>query len=381
MAHSDHVIHSDRLLLSRPRDDGGHTSDLLASEVNRGNLLRIRRGCYFPTQAWLRSPPWDRHLIATAATGLSDPSTILCRETALVLHGLPLLHTPQSVQIRARNNGSAGRRPRRRSTGSADRQLLARKWDEALGERPRGSSWLARFDAPAVQRIQFPLRLRESLRGGLTSSASRLYHTELQGLTPTQSAYFTPDQGPLTVEPLALAVIDTVGQMGLAAGVVVLDALLAGRHRGEPLGGVESFAPWLDCLPSARARRRWEAALAFANPLAESPGESLSRVVIAQLGFEVPALQHEIVLPDGSRRRSDFWWESAGIVGEFDGRQKYTRAQELNGRTTTDVVLEERRRERDIEQMGHRMVRWGWAELHDLDRMYALLLRAGVPRL
>lgn len=380
MTPSDPVIQHDRLQLSARRDDGGHTSDVLASQVDRGELLRIRRGCYFPTPAWLRSPPWDRHLIATAATGLTDQSSIFCRETALALYGLPLLHTPKTVQIRTPNNESVGQRSRQVTTGAAAQQLLAKKWSEALGEPPKGRRWMARLESPAVKRIQFPLPLRGTLRGGLSPSASHRYYTALQSITPPRCEFFTPNQGPLTVEPLPLAVVDTVAQLGLAAGVVVLDALLAGRHRGEPLAGIGSFTQWLDCIPSLRARRRWEAAMAFADPLSESPGESLSRVVIAQLGFTVPALQHEIVLPHGGRRRTDFWWEDADIVGEFDGRQKYTRGKELNGRSTTDVVLEERRRERDIEQQGHRMVRWGWTELNDLDRMYTLLLQSGVPR-
>lgn len=369
-----------RLQLAAPRREGGHTSDQLSSQVDRGELLRIRRGCYFPTDAWLRSPPWDRHLIASAATALTDPSAILCRETALAVYGVPLLKTPTTVQIRTPANERTGRRHTAGVTGSAAPKQLARKWTEALGEQPRGSGWLRRMEVPAVKRIQFPLPLRAALRGDLTPSASRRYYSALREASPAHGEFFAPGRVGLTVEPLALAAVDTVCQMSMADGVVVLDAILAGRHRAEPLDEPDPFAGWLDCIPSARARRRWEAARNFADPRSESPGESLSRVVIAQLGFQVPALQHEITLPDGTRRRTDFWWERSGIVGEFDGRQKYTRARELSGGSATDVVIEERRRERDIEQQGYRMVRWGWPELHDPDRMHALLLGAGVPR-
>lgn len=380
MRTADPVAHPDRLILSERQDDGAHTSDVLARRARRGDLLRIRHGCYFPTPAWLRSPPWDRHLIATAATGLTDPSAVFCRETALALHGLPLLRTPQTVQIRTPQNWNTGQRPRRRSTGTAEPHHLAQKWAEAFGEPPEGGAWMTRLQSPPVKRVQFPLPMRETPRSGLTPSAKRRYGTAIQRVALGRGEFFTPDQNAVAVEPVELAIVDTVAQMDLAAGVVVLDAFLAGRHCGATVPRGNPFAHWLDCIPSLRAQRRWEAALAFADPLAESPGESLSRVVISRLGFEVPALQHEIVLPHGGLRRTDFWWKTAGIVGEFDGRQKYTRARELNGRTTGDVVMEERRRERDIEQQGYRMLRWGWAELNDLDRMHTLLLQAGVPR-
>lgn len=369
-----------RLVRSQSLNDGAHTSDILKSSVNRGELLRVRRGCYFPTRDWLRSPPWERHLIAAAATGMVDTTAIFCRETALAIHGVPLLRTPTAVHTRTKYNRRAGTKTAPSPTGSASRRTLARSWAEALGESPNGSGWLRRLKNVDAKKVQFPLSLRENLRGDLRSDSSIRYYHALTRVAPPQGQFFDPGQTHLLAESLPLAVLDTVGQTDFASAVVILDAVLAGRHRGDILPGTQSFAQWLDCFPSGRARSRWNTALAFADALSESPGESLSRVVIAQLGFQVPKLQYEILLPGGGRFRTDFCWEDAGIVGEFDGRQKYTRARDFSGGTATDVVLHERRRERDIEQQGHGMVRWGWDDLWNVDRMTSLLLQAGVPR-
>lgn len=369
-----------RLLLSRREYDGAHTADLLKTYVNRGQLIRLQRGCYFPTRDWLRSPPWERHLIAASAAGLANPEAIFCRETALALHGVPLLRRPDDVDIRTRHNRQTGRKSALASTGSASPQTLAKVWAEAFGEPPRGSSWASRLKTFGVKRHQVPLPLRLTMREGLHPETADRYYRGLQRVTPPAGEFFNPGELVLTVEPLPLAIVDAVCQMDYAAAVVVLDAVLAGRYRGPQLNQAGPFSQWLDCIPSGRARIRWDEALAFADPLAESPGESLSRVVIAQLGFQVPSLQHEISLPDGRRARTDFWWRSAGVVGEFDGMIKYSRARELSGTDTSEVVVAERRRERSIEEQGARLVRWGWAELSDLDRMHTLLLRAGVPR-
>src|SRR5690625_154966 len=380
MDSSPPLSHTGRLLRSHALDDGAHTSDLLKNSVNRGELLRIRRGCYFPTHAWLRSPPWERHLIAAAAIGVVDPAAIFCRQTALALHGAPLLHTPGAVHTRTTFNRRAGTRTGPSPTGSASHRVLARMWEDAVGVRPRGAGWMRRLQNVDAMRLQFPLTLRESLRGGLHPDSSMRYYEALTTVAPPHGRYFDPGQVQLLAESLPLAVLDTVGQSDFASAVVILDAVLAGRHRGDLDYDAQSFAPWLDCLPSGRARSRWNTALAFADALSESPGESLSRVVIAQLGFQVPTLQYEIRLHGGAHARTDFCWEDAGIVGEFDGKQKYTRSRELSGDSATDVVVEERRREHAIEQQGYRMVRWVWDELWNADRMSALLRNAGVPR-
>ncbi|NDK31236.1 hypothetical protein [Nesterenkonia haasae] len=363
-------------VLSMDDDNAAHR---LRHRVNRAELVRVRRGCYFSASDWLRSPPWDRHLIATVATGLARGQEIFCRETALALYGVPLLEVPQTVHVRTHNNGQCGRRGRAAITGAAPRSSLARTWHQTFGEEPSGEAWLRRFKGVDTKRVQYPLRFRESLRRGLDPRIEGDYSEILQNLTPSFGERFDPGGIRLQVEPLPLCVVDTVCRSDMSAGVIILDAVLAGRHRGQSLDR-SAFNPWLRSIPSLRAQTRWLRAIKFADPLSESPGESLSRLRISQLGFRVPTLQHSITTPDGTRYRADFCWEEARLVGEFDGHMKYTRARDLTGTHAVDVVIHEKTRERRIEQQGYRVVRWDWNDLRSPERLRGILTDSGVPR-
>ncbi|RJN31911.1 hypothetical protein D3250_07305 [Nesterenkonia natronophila] len=356
-----------------------NAADRLRNRVNSAELVRVRRGCYIDASAWLRSPPWERHLIAAVAAGLSRETEIFCRETALALYGVPLLQTPDAVHLRTGNNGRTGRRPAAAITGAASRSALARAWHGTFGERPSGEAWLRRFNGVDTKRIQYPLPLRAEVRKGLNPLAEAEYQRALQRLAPPLLEHFNPGEVRLHAEPLELCVVDTACQADPAAAVVILDAVLAGRFTGRRVQR-SAFDPWLACLPSARARARWDSALAFADPLAESPGESLSRVRIAQLGFRKPILQHSITASGGRHYRTDFCWPEARIVGEFDGHMKYTRAKALQDAEPAEVVVWEKTRERRIEQQGYRVVRWDWADLRSPETLRRLLDDYGVPR-
>ena len=70
-----------------------------------------------------------------------------------------------------------------------------------------------------------------------------------------------------------------------------------------------------------RGIARTKRALGFLDARAESPGESVSRLVLAQHGLEPNELQREIYV-GGQTFRVDFWWrtpQGPGLVGEFDG--------------------------------------------------------------
>lgn len=373
-----HVSAPGRLLAVDGAQDEIRT-DRLRNRANSADLVRVRRGCYFPASAWLRSPPWDRHLIASVAAGLIRPEEIFCRETALALYGVPLLRTPDAVQLRTSSPGQVGRRRAAVITGAAPHSALAKAWHRAFGEPPTGEAWLRRFAGVDTQRIHYPRSLRKNARPGPGSQMTPDYHGALRNIAPPRREHFDPEDIHLRVEPLPLCVVDTVCRTEITEGVVILDAVLAGGHAGEALTS-RSFDPWLGCIPSGRARHRWNRALDFADPGSESPGESLSRVLMSQLGFQIPTLQHPITMPDGTRYRTDFCWERAGIVGEFDGHMKYTRARALRGLEPADVVVREKTRERHIERQGYRVVRWDWQDLRTPERLRRILADYGVPR-
>lgn len=365
------------LQLHHGADDS--TADRLRNQVNSAKLVRVRRGCFLAAPAWLRSPPWERHLITCLAVGMTTPGVIFCRETALALHGVPLLRTPQAVHLRTHSNSQSGRRRSAAITGAAPRAALVKIWQATFGEDPAGQGWLRRFTGVDTKRVQYPRPLRAGVRSGLDPRAEAAYQRAVKHLEPPLLTHVHPPAVQLRTESLALSVVDTVCHAEFAAAVVILDAVLAGRHTG-PMVESDALESWLPCAPSARAQDRWERALAFADPLAESAGESLSRVRIAQAGFQVPRLQYTITVADGKRYRTDFYWPEAKIVGEFDGAMKYTRARALQGAEPAEVVVQEKNRERRIEQQGYRVVRWDWNDLRSPDALRRILSDYGVPR-
>lgn len=181
--------------------------------------------------------------------------------------------------------------------------------------------------------------------------AGRLEDVDLDGVLVTSAARTVTDLA--RSEGLLAGVV--AGDAALRAGLTTLDALRtevlqAGSGRG------------------VRAARR---AVDLVDPRSESPGESLSRVRLAEAGLPAPDLQHELYDAAGLIGRVDFWWQDAGVVGEFDGRVKY-------GTGDPDVLWDEKLREDRLRAAGHRVVRWTWADAWAGTPMTARLRAAGI---
>ncbi|HEY8588333.1 MAG TPA: hypothetical protein VIL55_02155 [Naasia sp.] len=174
----------------------------------------------------------------------------------------------------------------------------------------------------------------------------------------------------------ARTVLDIAVSRTFAEAVVLADNVVA-RYPGAP----EDLEELLGFVGTRlRGYRKVRRVLAFADPRSESPGESWSRVVIRELGFAPPDLQ-AVVRADGRvLGRVDFEWTDAGVIGEFDGRAKYERAEFTAGRTPAEVVIEEKDREDRIRAVRNGFARWTWADLRDRRRLEAVLTAAGVPR-
>lgn len=122
----------------------------------------------------------------------------------------------------------------------------------------------------------------------------------------------------------------------------------------------------------------------YADPRSESGGESLARALIIELGFELPDLQVEIRDPlfPGRVFRVDFLWKLQGgrcVAGEFDGNLKYVDARFMNGRSTEEVLLEEREREMCLNAAGLPVVRIKYKHLKDPGFFVRLLTQFGIP--
>ncbi len=127
-----------------------------------------------------------------------------------------------------------------------------------------------------------------------------------------------------------------------------------------------------------RGSRRAEVALAFADARSGSPGESLSRVRIHELGFPPPGLQHPFADAHGSIGIVDFWWPAFRTVGEFDGVAKYVRDEYARGRSAGDIVIAEKRRENRLRALGLTVARWDWDDAWRGAPLRSRLVEAGL---
>lgn len=133
---------------------------------------------------------------------------------------------------------------------------------------------------------------------------------------------------------------------------------------------------------SAHGRTRAMRALAFADGRAQLPGESVSRIRLAELGFDRPDLQVAVAGPTGRDYFVDFGLDDVQAWGEFDGEQKYRDEAMRSGLTLEQVLLREKQREdwiRGVTQ--RRFARWKWEHIRTADTLGARLATFGIhPR-
>jgi hypothetical protein len=180
------------------------------------------------------------------------------------------------------------------------------------------------------------------------------------------------------VTAAARTAVDLARHLRFAAGVAALDDVL---HRR--LATLDEIHDVLRACWNWPGIRRAHRVVAAADGRAESPLESVSRLVIARLRLPRPEPQRVITSLDGLiLGRGDFYWDEFGVVGEADGRSKYD---------DRDVLWDEKRRQEDFECTGLVVTRWGWddatirprllrARLIDAFERGRLRDRSGFPR-
>lgn len=157
----------------------------------------------------------------------------------------------------------------------------------------------------------------------------------------------------------------TTASFGVTPAVVAADAAL---HRG--LCTLEDIAEAADRLaPGLRGRRRVRRMLSSLDPRAESPGESITRLLLTALGVPVRA-QVEVRDPGGWLvGRVDFLVAGRVIV-EFDGALKY------GGADGREALVAEKRREDRLRALGYAVVRLTWDDLRRPELVRARVLAA-----
>jgi predicted transcriptional regulator of viral defense system len=159
------------------------------------------------------------------------------------------------------------------------------------------------------------------------------------------------------VTGLARTALDIAREHGFAAGVVTMDSA---RRAGATLTGLRGELKLMRSRPGVNRAR---AAVDFSDQGAESPGESLARILISELGIGAPETQFPVRLADGRVVWGDL--RVGCHVFEFDGRIKYQRASEggLATKDPGDVVWEEKKRQDATVAEGLGMSRIIWDDL------------------
>lgn len=167
---------------------------------------------------------------------------------------------------------------------------------------------------------------------------------------------------------LARTLVDVARTDGFREGLVMADHALHASRDPEALRC--AMVTSIERLPGAVGIGQARRMAGFAVVAAESPGESLSRIVLREQKVPEPLLQYRLSvrLPGGGRGDFviDFAWKRLKAVGEFDGRVKYGRYLR-EGQQPGDAVFEEKRREDAIRSAGWLVLRWTWDELRRPD--------------
>lgn len=309
----------------------GFTEAGLRGMVHRGELLRILQGRYVFATDWEALDGEERHLLrALAVDAGAVGSPIFSHFTSALLHGLPLLRFDLTrVHTSSSRASDTPARGQRKAPSPSD------------GSRTR-----------VIRHHRLADRNDLARTGGLV-------HTGL-----------------------AQAVVEVARTVPFAAGLVCADAALRRLARSEEMAPEEArslLLAHLSTLPGAPGTARARRVLRFASALAESPLESLTRVQLSRLGFEI---REQVPVPArrGRPYRLDFELVGRRCFVEADGKVKYTDDDMLNGRTAKEKVFEEKRRDNWISGVTAKSVlHIGWSEAQALRTLGSTLRSFGVP--
>ncbi len=167
------------------------------------------------------------------------------------------------------------------------------------------------------------------------------------------------------VTGMARTGLDLAREHGFTTGVVAIDHA---RRVGTTMRSFERELALMSRWPYVRRAR---AALAFSDPRAESPGESLARILVSELGVGEVDLQFAVPLAAGV----GYVDLRVGChVFEFDGRVKYLPTEQGGVATqpVEDVLWAEKQRELEIRGLGLGVSRIVWRDFWGAARARAL---------
>jgi hypothetical protein len=167
--------------------------------------------------------------------------------------------------------------------------------------------------------------------------------------------------------------VDVARDSDFRRGVVTADAALrAGATRDRLRGALLRCSQWRGARTASRV-------VAFADGRAESVGESLTRVRMAEDGLPEPELQQTLRDGRGVVGRVDFLFRRYFTVVEFDGMVKYKVPEGVTGADAAAILVAEKLREDRIRALGYEVVRLTWPDIQVADRT-GTAVRAGFVR-
>lgn len=305
------------LYLARDVARLGNDTRVLSVGAARGEFVKIRRGAYVSAEHWQTIQPRERHVMSIRAVDLA----------------------------------------------AAESPIFSHRSAAAVWGLPLLGSWA------------HPVHEVVPLSGGGRSSPGIVRH----GVRMNQVS--VTERAGMLVTSIERTLLDLALTESFASAVMACDAALStdlGRER--PLTTKERLRAELSRF-APRSAARAERVIDFADGDSGSPGESLSRVRFHELGFPAPLLQVEFIHHTGITDRADFFWPKYGHIGESDGLSKYRDPRLMNGRSPDEVVIEEKRREDRLRSQQPRFSRWEWLDAFYPQRLLAILLDAGLPRI
>lgn len=252
------------------------------------------------------------------------------------------------------------------------------EWYSALTGRPkhlvdlharllvRSDGWCAaRRSAAVVHDLALLGRIPDKplLVCGRVSSSDRGYvrHERINTLPASE---VTEIDG-IRVTTLARTVVDVAREGSFRGGLVVAEAALrAGMSWEELVAVADRCRGW----PGAATVKE---VMAYADGRSESALESISTAAFVRLDVPLPEPQVEIWWAGELVARVDFLWREANVIGEADGRDKYTKVQ--------DFYLEKRREER-LRDLGFEVIRWDWDTAYHASPVFGDTLRRAFAR-
>ncbi|WP_139230931.1 hypothetical protein [Microbacterium sp. cf046] len=299
------------LLTTASLEREGIPASRVRSMASGGEIVAVHRGRYVRSDRWDAAYRESRHLLSVVAADAFRRSddAVFAFASAAVVHGLPLYRhqagAPHICTPHADGIVRRGRALRRHEIAIADADRVV------VGGIP----------VTSLQRTVYDLIRTTSRETALACADAALRSVAW-------------DDGRLTYDDAAAE----TWRSGLKGRIA--------RNAG------------------ARGIRQARWIADFAEGRAQLPGESTSRLYLADLGFARPRLQVPFPGPNGAVYRIDFGLDDVRAWGEFDGMGKYLDTEMLGTTSSRKALQDEKEREDWIRGRSQwRFARWGSAHI------------------